>query len=277
MNLFPCLCSVVFAGIAGGCTWKFFSLKEKIYQMKATETVPIQSLIESAGEIAAEIGPGGFNQLCEIKGRLLSDAPLQGELSQQPCAYYETTVTRRWEEDYEEYDQQLKRSVRRTRTGADVVSSNKRAAPCVVDDGTGRLELRLDGADLDLVQSFSRFEPGERPTGLGLQIAGFSVNIAGPRAGRRTLGYEYVERLLPLNAQVYVLGEVRDSEGPLAMRKPDDPKKKFFVTTKSEEELLRDAASSQKMFLIAAIVCALLTLLSLAGQVVVSFSSFFQR
>lgn len=270
MNLFPCLCSVVFVGISGFCTWKFFNLKEKIYQMKLAETVTIQSLQESAAEIAAEIGPGGFNQFCEIKGALRSDKPLQGELSGQPCAYYETSVTRRWEERYEEYDAQAKRTVSKTRSGSEVVSSNKRQTTCEVDDTTGRLELRLDGADIDLIQSFSSFEPGERPSG-NLQIAGFSLNIGiGSGGGRRTLGYEYTERLLPLDTAVYVLGEVRDSEGGLSMRKPDDPKQKFFVTTKSEEELLREAANSQKMVLIGAILCGVLALLSFVAQIIVS-------
>lgn len=258
MGFFPCVCSVVGFVIMGICFWQASSTKEKIRQMKSTEPINISDLRVSAEEIARELGPGAFNQVCEVRGRLGSDAPVLAELSGRRCAMVRSKVVREWEEEREEYDPQQKRTVRRTHRGSDTVSSNEQMAPCWVEDGTGRLAVRLQGADVDLVQSVDRFEPGENASLLG--------RLLGPN--RRTLGYRYTEELLPVDQEVYILGEVRDSEGELSMRKPDAKDKRYLISTKSEEELLREAQKKQTYLKYGAIAAAVLsTLLGVVGLI----------
>jgi len=271
VNFIPCFLSIVFIGIGVFFVFRFFKMKEKIFQMKATDTVTAESLRTSCDEIAAEIGPGGFNQLCEVKGKLVSDEPLKAELSGQACVYYEATITRRWEEQVEEYNSQTKRHERRTVTGTDTVAHNVRETTCAVDDGTGQIPVRLHGAEIDAIQSVSRFEPGQQP---GIQIGGMRLSFTGG-SGRRTVGYQYTERVLPLGATVYVLGEARDQEGGLSMRKPDDASKKFFITTRSEEELLQETAKSKTMALVGAIALGVLGVLAALGQVLVWLGNLF--
>jgi hypothetical protein len=244
--------------VSGFLVWKWRAAKESIYQMKVAEARPVRELKSMAGEIATEIGRGSFNEVCEVVGKLGSDEPLAGELSGEPCAYFRTTISRKWEEEVEEWDEQQKKHVKRTRSGSEVVSSTERRALAWIDDGTGRLDLRLDGAKMDLVEVEDRFEPGKKPSREGLKFSKHEGN-------RRTLGFRYEEELLPLGVQVYVLGEVTDSEG-LAMRKPSDANKRFLVSTKSEEEMLRGAEKSKTLSLIGAVAAAAIGVLAiLAG------------
>lgn len=251
------LVGVVALAVAGLLAWRWRGAKESIYQMKVAETRPVKDLKEMATEIAAEIGAGSFNEVCEVVGKLGSDEALVGELSEQRCGFCRTVVSRKWEQEVEEWDENKQENVRRTQSGSEVVSNIERSALCWIDDDGERLDLRLDGAKIDLIKAVDRFEPGSKPSKKGMK---FDKH----QGDRRTLGFHYVEELLPLGSRVYVLGEVTDSEG-LAMRKPSDPKRDFVVTTKSEEEMLRAAKKSQTMSLIGAVVAAVVGGVAILG------------
>ena len=72
---------------------------------------------------------------------------------------------------------------------------------------------------------------------------------------RKILGYEYTERILPLDRKAYVIGLASDSTGELMIQQPAEKGKPFIITLKSEEELVKGTESTIKIMMISAIVC----------------------
>ncbi|WP_041235394.1 GIDE domain-containing protein [Dactylococcopsis salina] len=53
----------------------------------------------------------------------------------------------------------------------------------------------------------------------------------------QTLGYEFQEVILPVNIQVYIIGEASDRAGDLELDQPSEENQLFLISYKSEEEL----------------------------------------
>src|SRR4051812_2089486 len=98
----------------------------------------------------ARLVPG---TIVEVKGNLRCQAPLRGEFSKEPCAYFFAKTDR--EEVYYERDSQG-RSERKTRT--QTIHSNIRFAPCLVQDQSGTVAINIEGADVEGEQAFNRRE-----------------------------------------------------------------------------------------------------------------------
>jgi hypothetical protein len=90
---------------------------------------------------------------------------------------------------------------------------------------------------------------------LSLRVGGFSLAVGGNQHGnhRRTLGYRFEERILPLDRSVYVLGEVADTADGLVLRKPATTEGPYVVSLKSEAELIQSKEASAKWLKIGAI------------------------
>lgn len=261
---------LVFAGIL------FFvkrSEEEKLGYIKAIETSNCRDLIEEAKAIADRMGqPGHFRRLVELKGVIKCDNPLISEVAKQKCVYYSMSVTRQYEETYEETDAQGK-VVRKTRKKTDTVASNTQSLPFYVEDNTGKVLVNPNGAELDPVRIIDKFEPGEMTSGRTITFGDVSFSTTGlpfitthqPPAGHRTLGYNFTESILPLDRKVYVLGEASDADGELVIKVPRD-KGRFIISLKSEEELMAASASGIKLANMGMIVSGLLGL----GLVVLS-------
>jgi hypothetical protein len=240
------------------------SQKNKLYQMQATETFTAKSLLESASDVAGEIGAGSFNQITEIKGKSVCENPITSELAQKDCVYYSMRITREYEEDYWDTDAEGRRT-RKTRKGSDTVASNVRSTSFYIEDATGKIKVNPDGCLAVTEKVMSKFEPGERRTGR-MKIGRFSIDFGGlspVSGGRRTIGYRYEEEIIPLGRDLYVLGEATDKSGEVQLAKPDDKKKKFIVSVKSEEMLVKSAKSASKGLMIGATVSAV------AGTVII--------
>ncbi len=219
-----------------------------------TETSRVGELQETAKGVAQEIGAGSFNQFVEIKGTIVCDTPLTSELAKLPCVHYSMTVTREWEETYWDKDSEG-RSVQRTRRGSDIVASNSRSTVFYVDDGSGRIRVNPEGAELIKEKAFSQFQPGEAQ-GSTLRIGSLTFNIGNIAlslgGGRRTLGYRYEEHIIPVGKPVYILGEASDAGGELTLIKPAEKGKKFLISVKSEEELMKGISTAKLVLLIIA-------------------------
>jgi hypothetical protein len=61
-----------------------------------------------------------------------------------------------------------------------------------------------------------------------------------------------------LERKIYVLGEVTDTSGELAIQRPREKGKKFIISLKSEEELVRGVKSTIRWTLYGAITCDLI-------------------
>ncbi len=226
-----------------------------LLEIKSIQTSTAKELTEMCASINQELGTtGGFRQLAEVKGIIKCDTPLTAELSKQPCVYYDMKVEERYEETYWDKDANGNQ-VRKTRTGNTTVSSNSQRVNFYVEDATGRIQVNPNGADIDPVQVVNKYEP-HTANQTRISFGGFSLNLtAGSTGDRKILGYEYTEKIIPLDRSVYVLGEATDSSGALMIQQPQEKGKPYIITLKSEEELTKSTESAIKGFMIGAIVC----------------------
>ncbi len=231
--------------------------QRRLAAIQSAEPATAQQLAQAAEQAR---GNGPFRRLVELNGLIRCDSALTGEVSGQPCAYYDMTVTREYEETYYETDSQTERQVEKTRRSSDTVASNSQRVEFWVEDETGAIPVNPTGASIDAVQVVDRFEPGEVNFGGGvIAIGGFSLAVGGfgfrEGPGTRTLGYHFKERILPLDRRAYVLGEASDSSGRLAVQQPSERGKTFLISLKTEEELLRSTERAVQWLLYGAIGC----------------------
>jgi hypothetical protein len=247
----------------------FFSKRavNKVHYVKATETSKIGAIEKLVAEVAADMPEGqatGYKDYVEVKGKVVCDEPIRGEISDAVGAIVETEVVRVSERREETRDAQG--NIRTEwRKHEETVSSNRRESPFWVDDGTGRLRVKpKNGRGVELVKVVERFETAGSESGFGGQITlsmgRFQMSLGSGRwdpTSSRTLGYRFIERVLPVGKPIYAIGEVAATEDEgLLLRPPteEDKKKPFMVTPKTEEEIVQSAQKSAKILRIVAIV-----------------------
>ena len=208
----------------------------KAVLIAGTEKATATALEADAKAVSAEIGGGSFSKYIEVSGAIVCESPLEAELSGTKCVHYETKVTREYEETYVETNSDGS-SRTQTRRGTDNVSSNSRSCLFSIDDGTGKIEVDPAGAEFHLETTMSRFEPGEGARTIGSFVLNSMVNVG----SRRTIGYRFEEKCLPVGRQGYVFGEIGDDAGALRVRRSKDHGKRLIVSLKSEAELVRSA------------------------------------
>ena len=224
----------------------------QLLDIKFVKTSAISDVVDMQQSVASEIGPGGFRQQVELKGQCSTDAPLRAELSGQECVYYSMTVSERYEERYTETDSSGN-TQQKTRTGTTVVTSNTQSVPFTLTDATGSILVEPDGASIDARSVVNRYDPHQQGM-TALQFGSFSFQLGGiGGGGRRILGYEYRESIIPTGQQLYILGDAADAGGTLSVRLPQEKGKPYIVSIKSEEELTRGKESAVLWLLIGAV------------------------
>ncbi len=226
-----------------------------LLEIKSTPTSTTKELADTCKSINDELGTtGGFKQLVEVKGMIKCDQPLTGELSKQPCVYYDMKVEERYEETYWDKDANGNQ-VRKTRTGNTTVSSNTQKINFQIMDETGKITINPNGANIDPVKVVDKYEP-HTANQASISFGGFKLNLnTGSSGDRKILGYQYTESILPLDRKAYVIGLASDSTGELMIQQPTEKGKPFIITLKSEEELVKGTESTIKIMMISAIVC----------------------
>ncbi len=160
----------------------------------------------------------------EVKGTLRCEEPLTSEMAGQACAYYLSQVIREYlRPDHDDDDVGSDRR-------SEVVASNERFAPFAVEDGSGAVGVRGEGAEVDALKVMDRFERDAGGAG-SVTLGGHTVHLGW---GERTIGYRYVESVLPVDAPVYVLGAVQQ-DGQIGA--PADDGGRFLISYRSEEQL----------------------------------------
>lgn len=239
--------------------------------MVTTDTKRIGDIAALVGEVRREL-PGdtesGYAEYCELKGELVSDEPVIGELSGSEVGLYEVEVVRVIETRRERRRDDGSTSVTWHKS-EETLTSNRREAITHIDDGSGRVRLLPRGAELRLDKLVDRFEPPSvveqsGHSGLSLRVGSFQLALTGGLSGshRRTLGYRFTERALPINRPVYALGEVADTSDGLVLRKPSSSDEPFLVSLKSEGELISAKRASAKWLRVGSI-CATITAIAL--------------
>ena len=232
---------------ACGLVYGFFRAKRRSDLMASTDTATVEFL----QSLAHQMGSSPLAYLTEVKGLAICDRPMVSELSQTECVYYSMTVKREYEEVGYETDEKGNRR-RTTHRKSDIVSSNRRSLPFVVQDATGEIQVRPEGAQLIAEKVVDRFEPAES-TRQGFKLGSFSLdlNVGGLNFGNgsRTLGYRFEEEVIPTQREIYVLGEATGSADSLRLQKP--AKGQMILSVKSEEQLQREAGKSSKAYVFA--------------------------
>ncbi len=208
----------------------------KLHVLEINETSKTNEVIENYKSMAEVHGPGAFSIYAELKGKAIASTPEIGEFSKKECAYYRANVTREYEELETKTDSNghtTKRWVKKTQN----VSSHTNTSPdFAIKDDTGEILVDPTGAEMHTIKSFSKFEKGDTPQGGGLNISIGGFNISSG-ASIRTIGYRYEEHSIPLNTDLYVIGDVNDRSGRLMVSKPKEKTSPYIVSTKSEDEL----------------------------------------
>lgn len=183
------------------------------------------SQIETSG--CSEVSDLSAGTPVEVKGTLRCEQPLTSEMAGRECAYYISQVVR----EYEEPDRDDDRTGSNRRS--EMIASNEQFAPFVVEDETGTVGVRPEGAEIDALQVMNRFER-DTEGGPGITLGGFTVNLGNRE---RTIGYRYQESILPVDEPVYVLGVAREDGEVGAPRPEEETDKRFLISYRSEEQL----------------------------------------
>ena len=222
--------------------------------MKATATKSVQDVSSLVDEIRTDLGGGatGYTEYAEFKGKVSCDTPVVGELSGQQAAIAHNWVIREYETRTEQTDSEGNVTTHWKRS-SERLSDNRQEAPFFLEDSTGRVKVLPRGADMTLKRVIERFEEPSAVEhggggGFALTLGSFSLSTSGySGSDRRTLGYRFIEEILPLGSDLYALGEIADTEDGLALRKPEgESKKPFLLSLKSEAELVRSTESAAK-------------------------------
>ncbi len=226
----------------------------KALDIKYYETSTAKQVIDLYNDVKDTVEVGNYSgTIVELSGMGIANNPLTAPHSQRPVIYYEATVEREYEVTEQERDNEGNyRTV--NRRSSETVSKQSEYAVFTFNDGSGAtLNVDMQGANKELVQSVDRFE-AEAPAGFNLNLSFGGANVG----NSRTIGYRYKERIIPNNTKLYILGEVTDRSGELLITKPKEKGKPFIVSTKSEDELVRGAESSAKWQFIGAIASAVI-------------------
>jgi hypothetical protein len=201
------------------CLWFRHKFREEVAVMAATPT--------SRAADVKTLAPGS---VVEVKGTIRCAAPLTGEFSKRPCVYVRSVVERketRWRDGKRE-----------------TYYTNERTtelhAPFEVEDDSGRVPVRGQGASVEAVEVFN--ESGN--TGVDTAV---SVVLAVAGAGSHERRFK--ESILAPDIPVYVLGSV--VEGGAIGAPPQGAKiKEFIITHKTEEERARSSTTTATILLV---------------------------
>jgi hypothetical protein len=239
LNLTLAVFGIVALGMALWFLWERRGEGKKLGAMAAMPTTP-----------AANVGKLAAGSAVEVKGTLRCAAPVAGEFSQKPWAYFKAEIIR--EETWYERDSGGKN---RQRSSETVVHTNIQQGPCTIEDASGRVAIDLTGATVEGTEVFNEAEGNKGAVG---DLVG---SLTGVGLGSTTMRRKEVA--LASDIPIYALGEAR-ADGSIGAPAKGSRNTHFLVSQKSEEEQAANLSSSMSMGLWFAGLCALLGVILLA-------------
>jgi hypothetical protein len=253
---------LILIGIAVALFFVERNQRGKIFSLRSAKPATAAELMQLAQAVSEDIGGGSWRDYVKLMGTVECDRPLRSELTQVPCVYYSMSVKREYEETVTRTDDKGNTRTE-TQRGSEVISSNTRSTPFWLNDGTGRIEVILEGAAVEAEKVLDEFQPDTAPGG-GLSFGGFSISPGLPLTGRRTVGYRYTESLLPMDRRILVVGMVSDHTGTLVLQKPTQGQQRFIVSLKTDESLIAQSdrhAKSASRWMIGCLTAGVLLIL----------------
>jgi hypothetical protein len=205
--------------IAVGFLWSSWQERRELRLMASLAT-------SNAADIA-RLAPG---TLAEVAGTLRCVAPLTGEFSRQPCAYFKAEIIKRetwYEKDSDGKNRQQSRDT--------TLHSSIQHAPCEIEDASGRVALDLSGATIDETEAINETIEG-KTAGVGSLVGAVTGVGLGDTSTYRK------ESNLAIDIPVYVVGEVR-ADGSIGPPAEGSRNNTFLISRKSKEERSRHLAS----------------------------------
>ncbi len=227
-----------------------------IKDMRSLGLSTVQEVLQTWEEMQLSIGPRSYRHFIELRGNPNTDSPIIGEFSKRPCVYCHSEIRREYEELVTNRDSQGRMRQHWERR-EEVISDNTNRLNFSLSDNTGAVDISVQGAHFFPIKVLDRFEQGDSQH--KIPVSGISIG----NRGTRTLGFRYLEEIIPINQPIYVLGEANDRDGTLQVSLPenqDSEAKRFIISAKSEEALTQELESSNKSMLIGAIIAFVIAL-----------------
>ena len=176
---------------------------------------------------------GVFIGLVELKGSVQCEQPLVSYLAEKQCIYYSFDIEERWSRLVTEVVSDGKggsRTVTRRESGWASVSSRTESTPFYVQDDTGSLLVRPEGARTEALGVFSQTCSAFDPLYYG---KGPAHGIIDSDHVRR-----FTEQAIPIQAPVFIVGQARERQDIVAPEIAADPNaREFLVSVRTQEEV----------------------------------------
>ena len=192
-------------------------------EMKYAETTTAKRIEENYKDITEKLGKGNYTEGVELKGQGKTNKPLKSQHTNTDCLWFKSQIIREYEETVNVTDSEGRKKTE-IRRGSETVSTTEDSIVFDLDDGSGAtIKINPEGSEIVGKQIYNQFKPGEYTGPLN-----FTLNaLAG---GRRTIGYRYIEQIIPSDQRLYILGEASDKNGVLEVKNFSDKKKKFIIS-----------------------------------------------
>ncbi len=185
------------------------------------------------GNLPTSKTQGIFIGLVELKGTAESEQTLRSFLAEETCVLYSYTVSEEWrrevEEEYE--DDQGQRCTRtRIESGWTNVASGGEETPFYLQDDTGVVLIRPNGAEVHSKTFYSDTCTPGHPFYYG----------KGPRGAimDSTFVRQFSENGIPLHHPLFVVGQAREREDVVAPELAHEQTAPLLLTVETEDQLL---------------------------------------
>lgn len=187
------------------------------------------------GNLPTSKTQGVFIGLVELKGTAECETPVTSFLAEATCVHYRYSITERWEREVvETYTDSEGKTQTRTRieSGWTTVDSGGDETPFYLQDDTGVVLVRPDGADI-------------RPLTLFSETCGPMSSLyygKGPAGGvaNSTFVRSFTEQGIPLHHPLFVIGQAKEREDVVAPELAHDHQSPLYlVTVETEEQVLK--------------------------------------
>jgi len=176
---------------------------------------------------------GVFIGLVELKGTAETREPLKSFLSECDCVFFQWQVEEHWSRTVTETETDSEgktRTVTRHESGWTTVASGGEMSPFYLQDDSGYLLIRPEGAKIESLVVFN-------------ETCGRSSPLyydKGPSGAISDSDYRrhFSETAIPLHAQLYVMGQARERDDIVAPEiAADKSAPMFLISTRSEEQV----------------------------------------
>jgi hypothetical protein len=176
---------------------------------------------------------GVFIGLVELKGTAQCEQPLVSYLAGASCVYYSYSIEESWSRMVTTTEDDGKggtRTVTRRESGWTTVASETESTPFYVQDDTGSLLIRPEGARIEALGVFGQTCTPFDPLYYGKGPAGGIIDSDHVR--------RFTETAIPLQAPLFIVGQARERQDVVAPEIASDPKaSEYLISVRTQEQV----------------------------------------